>query len=43
MKGEVQPKNEKALFQGVLWLNSRFIGLALGVTCGLAIFIAAYR
>jgi ABC-type dipeptide/oligopeptide/nickel transport system permease subunit len=40
MKGEVQPKNEKVLFQGVLWLNSRFIGLALGVTCGLAIFIA---
>ncbi len=40
MKGEVQPKNEKMLFQGVLWLNSKFIGLALGVTCGLAIFIA---
>ena len=40
MKGEVQPKNEKVLFQGVLWLNSGFIGLALGVTCGLAIFIA---
>lgn len=40
MKGEVQPKNEKMLFQSVLWLNSKFIGLALGVTCGLAIFIA---
>ena len=40
MKKEVQPKNEKVLFQGVLWLNSRFIGLALGVACGLAIFIA---
>ncbi len=40
MKREVQPKNEKVLFQGVLWLNSRFIGLALGVTFGLVIFIA---
>ena len=40
MQGEIQPKNEKVLFQGVLWLNSKFIGLALGVTCGLAIFIA---
>jgi len=40
MKGEVQPKDEKALFQGVLRLNSGLIGLALGGTCGLAIFIA---
>ncbi|MGM0425926.1 MAG: bacteriophage holin [Thermodesulfobacteriota bacterium] len=40
MKKENQSKNEKVLFQGVLWLNAKFIGLALGITCGLAIFIA---
>ncbi|MFO8165223.1 MAG: hypothetical protein R6T98_11935 [Desulfatiglandales bacterium] len=40
MKKENQSKNEKVLFQGVLWLNAKLIGLALGITCGLAIFIA---
>jgi len=40
MKGKAQPEDEKVLFQGVLWLNSKFIGLAIGITCGLAIFIA---
>lgn len=40
MKKENQSKNEEVLFQGVLWLNAKFIGLALGITCGLAIFIA---
>ena len=40
MKSEIQTKNEKVFFQGVLWLNAKFIGLALGITCGLTIFIA---
>ncbi len=28
------------LFSGILWLNSRILGLALGLLCGLGLFIA---
>ncbi len=31
---------EDKLFTGVLWLNAKVLGLALGVICGLGIFIA---
>lgn len=31
---------EERLFGGVLWLNAKVLGLALGLLCGLAIFIA---
>ncbi|HHC24289.1 MAG TPA: hypothetical protein ENK58_02575 [Desulfobacterales bacterium] len=32
--------NGEKLFSGVLWLDSSILGLALGLMCGLAIFIA---
>lgn len=32
--------SEEKLFSGVLWLNARVLGLALGVMLGLGIFIA---
>ena len=31
---------EQKLFRGILYLNSKIIGLVLGLTCGLIIFIA---
>jgi hypothetical protein len=31
---------EQKFFSGVLWLNSKVVGLALGLICGLAIFMA---
>jgi ABC-type dipeptide/oligopeptide/nickel transport system permease subunit len=37
---ETQSANEAKLFSGVLRLNSQVLGLALGLLCGLAIFIA---
>jgi len=40
MNAELNPLAEKQLFQGVLWLNVKLIGLALGITCGLGLFIA---
>ena len=32
--------DEQRLFSGVLWLNAKIMGLALGLLFGLAIFIA---
>lgn len=32
--------DEEQLFTGVLWLNVKVAGLAFGLICGLAIFIA---
>lgn len=28
------------LFSGVLWLNAKVLGLALGIICGLGLFVA---
>ena len=39
-KNERQTTNEKKLFSDILWLNAKVLGLALGLLCGLAIFIA---
>ena len=40
----VTQKNRKTdaetFFAGVLWLNSKAVGLALGLICGLVIFVA---
>ena len=33
-------EDEERLFRGVLWLNAKVLGLALGLLCGLAIFTA---
>jgi hypothetical protein len=42
MKAEnkARPSGEEKLFRGVLWLNLKALGLALGLLFGLAIFIA---
>lgn len=32
--------NGERLFSGVLWLNAKAMGLALGLICGLIVFIA---
>lgn len=44
MKVESKPNNEitdeEKIFRGVLWLNVKVLGLALGLICGLVIFIA---
>jgi hypothetical protein len=37
---EARPSGEEKLFRGVLWLNLKALGLALGLLFGLAIFIA---
>ena len=37
---ETQKPEEETLFSGVLWLNAKVLGLALGLICGLVIFIA---
>ena len=37
---EKRETNEVKLFSGVLWLNTKILGLALGLLFGLAIFIA---
>ena len=31
---------EEKLFKGILWLNAKAFGLALGLICGLIVFIA---
>ena len=35
-----QTGDEERLFRGVLWLNTKILGLALGLLCGLTIFSA---
>lgn len=40
---ETQKENraeEEKFFSGVLWLNAKAVGLALGLICGLGIFLA---
>ena len=37
---EIQKPEEEKLFSGVLWLNAKVLGLALGLICGLVLFIA---
>ena len=37
---ENQKTEEARLFSGVMWLNAKVLGLALGVILGLVIFIA---
>jgi len=32
--------DDKKFFSGVLWLNAKALGLAFGLICGLAIFLA---
>jgi hypothetical protein len=39
-KDKISTKNEERLFSGVLWLNTKILGLSLGLICGLGIFIA---
>ena len=39
-KNENQISEEEKLFSGVLWLNVKVLGLALGLLFGLALFIA---
>ncbi len=34
------PGDEDRLFSGVLWLNARVLGLALGMILGLGLFVA---
>ncbi len=31
---------EEKLFNGVLWMNAKVFGLALGIVCGLGLFLA---
>lgn len=33
-------KIEDCLFSGVLWLNAKAVGFALGALCGLVVFVA---
>ncbi|MDM8550927.1 hypothetical protein QUF72_12645 [Desulfobacterales bacterium HSG2] len=40
MKNNVRITDEEKLFSGIVWLNTGILGLALGLLCGLAIFIA---
>ena len=37
---EIQTTNEAKLFSGILFLNAKVLGLALGILLGLAIFVA---
>ncbi len=37
---EAKGRNDDRLFTGLLWLNARAVGLALGLIFGLIIFIA---
>lgn len=39
-KDKINTINEEKLFSGVLWLNTKILGLSLGLLCGLVIFIA---
>jgi hypothetical protein len=39
-KDKINTTNEERLFSGVLWLNTKILGLSLGLLCGLVIFIA---
>ena len=34
------PENENKLFSGVLWLNAKVLGLALGLMLGSGLFVA---
>lgn len=40
MKNNIRITEEEKLFSGIVWLNTGIIGLALGLLCGLAIFVA---
>jgi hypothetical protein len=40
VKDKINNKNEERLFSGVLWLNTKILGLSLGLLCGLGVFIA---
>jgi hypothetical protein len=40
IKHRIHTKNNEKLFSGVLWLNTKILGLSLGLICGLGIFIA---
>ena len=37
---KIVTEEEEKLFRGVLFLNAKVFGLALGLLCGLAIFVA---
>ncbi len=37
---EMTKREGEALFSGLLWLNAKAIGLALGLICALVIFLA---
>lgn len=39
-KAKINTTNEERLFSGVLWLNTKILGLSLGLICGLGLFIA---
>lgn len=39
-KSNNEISDEEKIFRGVLWLNVKVLGLALGLLCGLAVFIA---
>lgn len=39
-KNNFQIPTEEKLFSGIMWLNTGALGLALGMVCGLFIFIA---
>jgi hypothetical protein len=39
LKERIDPINEDKLFSGVLWLNIKAFGLALGLICGLLLFV----
>jgi hypothetical protein len=37
---KAKPENGDKLFSGVLWLNAKVLGLALGLLLGLGLFVA---
>ena len=39
-ENKAQKTEEEKLFSGILWLNMKALGLALGLLFGLAVFIA---
>jgi len=39
-KDLINTKNEERLFSGVLWLNAKMLGVALGLLFGIGMFIA---
>lgn len=39
-KNKLNTKNNEKLFSGVLWINTKILGLSLGLLFGLFIFIA---